>query len=237
MLVNVHCSNNCLYALLQTRDDLDLILIQEPWFRTVATMRSDTDPLGTAQLGAPINNMWEPLIPKVTLTMTCKAVGYARKSLTCSGTIWNNTTHPLATPNSLVINVTTQDAITMWIINICHAIPLTGHNLRFLFSYELDELTPTILIRDFNMHSPLWSLPGHTPLSWGGDLEEWADHNSLKVLNPVVTWVGSKESNHPSVLDLAFANEAACFTNQLSSMKVSLSDSLGLVLHSRLGIR
>jgi hypothetical protein len=195
----------------------------------MATMQSDTDPLGTAQLGAPINNMWEPSIPKVTPTTTCKAIGYAQKSLTRSGAIQNNMTHPLATLNSLVVDVTTQDAITMQIINIYHAVPLTGHNLCFLFSHELDELTPTILIGDFNTHSPLWSLPGCTPLSWGGDLEEWADHNGLKVLNPhrVVTWVGSKESDHPSILNLAFANEAAHFTNQLSSMKVSLSDSLG----------
>jgi hypothetical protein len=78
--VNMHRSNDRTHTLLQS-SDADLILIQEPWFRTIATLRSDTDPLGTAQTGAPLNNMWETLTPKLPPGMTCKAIGYARKAL------------------------------------------------------------------------------------------------------------------------------------------------------------
>jgi hypothetical protein len=78
--VNVHQSNDRTHALLQS-SDADLILIQEPWFHTVATLQSDTDPLGTTQTGAPLNNMWETLTPKLPTDTTCKAIGYACKAL------------------------------------------------------------------------------------------------------------------------------------------------------------
>ena len=79
--VNVHRSNDRTHALLQS-SDADLLLIQEPWFRTVATLCSDTDPAGIAQTGAPLNNMWETLTPNLPPNTTCKAIGYARKVLT-----------------------------------------------------------------------------------------------------------------------------------------------------------
>jgi len=43
----------------------------------------------------------------------------------------------------------------------------------------------------------------------------------------VPTWVGLREGDRPSIIDLAFANKAAIFTNQLSPLDVSLGESLG----------
>jgi hypothetical protein len=80
ILVNVHRSNDRIHTLLQS-SDANLILIQELWFHTIATLHSDTDPLGTAQMGAPLNNMWETLTPKLPPNMTCKVIGYAYKAL------------------------------------------------------------------------------------------------------------------------------------------------------------
>ena len=79
--VNMHQSNDRTHALLQS-SNVDLILIQEPWFHTVATLHSDTDPSGTVQMGAPLNNMWETLTLKLPPDMTCKVIGYAHKVLT-----------------------------------------------------------------------------------------------------------------------------------------------------------
>jgi hypothetical protein len=61
------------------------------------------------------------------------------------------------------------------------------------------------------------------------ELEEWLNQNGLQVMNPdrVPTWVGLREGNRPSIIDLAFTNEAAIFTNQLSPLDVSLGESLG----------
>jgi hypothetical protein len=48
-------------------------------------------------------------------------------------------------------------------------------------------------------------------------------------MNPdrVPTWVGLREGDCPSIIDLAFANEAMIFTNQISPLDVSLGESLG----------
>jgi endonuclease/exonuclease/phosphatase family metal-dependent hydrolase len=163
--VNVHRSNDRTHALLQS-SDADLILIQEPWFHTVATLRSDTDPTGTAQTGAPLNNMWETLTPNLPPDTTCKAIGYARKALARSGVIRNNTGHPLSMPNSLVVEIDLQDDTKITVINTYHAVPSRGgHDLHYLLRHEIDELTPTVLIGDFNTHAHRWSLPGRAPSS------------------------------------------------------------------------
>jgi hypothetical protein len=56
-------------------------------------------------MGTPLNNMWETLTPKLPPDTTCKAIGYARKTLTRSSVIQNNTGHPLSMPNSLVVEI------------------------------------------------------------------------------------------------------------------------------------
>jgi hypothetical protein len=61
--VNAHRSNNGMHAMLQQYEDIDILLIQEPWFYTVATLRSDTDPKGTQQKGVPLNDKWVAHLP------------------------------------------------------------------------------------------------------------------------------------------------------------------------------
>jgi hypothetical protein len=76
MSVNVHRNNNRIHALLQKNDDFHILLIQEPWFGTIATLRSDSNPTGEAQLGAPANSMWDLHTPRYAPTDTCKVVAY-----------------------------------------------------------------------------------------------------------------------------------------------------------------
>jgi hypothetical protein len=61
--VNAHRSNNGMHSLLQQDNDIDILLIQEPWFYTVATLHSDTDPKGTPQKGIPLNDKWVAHLP------------------------------------------------------------------------------------------------------------------------------------------------------------------------------
>ena len=62
--VNVHRNNGRMHGILQTDDEsFDILLIQEPWFDSVATLRSDTDPDGISQSGFPANNKWTTLSP------------------------------------------------------------------------------------------------------------------------------------------------------------------------------
>jgi hypothetical protein len=55
--VNVHQSNERISSLLQGNMHFDILLIQEPWMGTIATLHSDTDPKGEPQQGLPFNNM------------------------------------------------------------------------------------------------------------------------------------------------------------------------------------
>ena len=62
--VNANRNSDQLHGILQTdNESFDIILIQEPWFGRVATLRSDTDPNGISQLGFPANNKWLTLSP------------------------------------------------------------------------------------------------------------------------------------------------------------------------------
>jgi hypothetical protein len=70
-----------MHALLQQHDNIDILLIQEPWFYTVATICSDTDPEGTQQKGVPLNDKWVAHLPQHTQTNTCKVATYVTKTL------------------------------------------------------------------------------------------------------------------------------------------------------------
>jgi hypothetical protein len=80
MSVNAHRSNNSMHAILQQYEDVDILLIQEPWFYTIATLRSDTNPEGMQQKGIPFNNKWVPHLPRHTQSDTCKVAIYVAKS-------------------------------------------------------------------------------------------------------------------------------------------------------------
>ncbi len=83
--------------------------------------------------------------------------------------------------------------ILLWIINIYHAINKHHHSLQHLFDHCLDDLTPTLLIRDFNTHSPRWSMPGKHPDPWADAFGDWMDENRLTLQNPdfTPTWAGT----------------------------------------------
>jgi len=227
--VNVHRSSHRTHALLQKGDEYDIILIQEPWFNTVATLHSDTDPTGEPQMGATANPMWDTHLPKHRQGETCKVVAYTKQSLVRSHIVSNNLAHPLANANTVILDIMETDTIIMRLISLYHTVPPSGHDLQHLLDYESDELTPTLLIGDFNTHSPCWSLHGRTHSSWAPCLYDWLDINNLSLLNPLhePTWYGNKDADHPSVLDLAFGNEAALIGGQIGPIKISEQDSLG----------
>jgi hypothetical protein len=153
MSVNMHHNNNRIHALLQKNDDVHILLIQEPWFGTIATLRSDTDPAGKAQLGAPTNSMWDLHTPRYAPADTCKVVTYTQKSIVSA--ICNITSHPMASLNTLILNIVDNTSITLHIVNVYHARPATGHDLHHILQHEPDDTIPTALIGDFNTHSPM----------------------------------------------------------------------------------
>ena len=127
--VNAHHGSDWVHALLQTNNNFDILLLQEPWVNTVATLRSDTDPAGTPQTGATLNNKWDVHLLRHNPSDTIKALAYSRKSLRDSHIVTNNTSHPLSTPNSIVIDVLEQGEILMRLVNVYHAVGHDGHAL------------------------------------------------------------------------------------------------------------
>ena len=99
-------------------------------------------------------------------------------------------------------------------------------------SSGFDATVPSVLAGDFNLHAPLWSLPG-AMLSGGHDrFTMWLDDEGWSLANPphIPTWRGTGQcaSHAPSVLNLVFLNDAALFHDVVSPVSISFSDSITL---------
>jgi hypothetical protein len=128
--------------------------------------------------------------------------------------------------------------VALRLYNICHKVPKCGHGLRTVLTHDLDDLTPTAVMGDFNTYSPRWSLGGQPASSWARDLTDWFDAQGLTCLNPqdTPTWYDPSTRNAmPSTIDLALVNEAAAFSGQIRDLLISdgpipLSDHASLTL-------
>jgi hypothetical protein len=107
----MHHSNDRIHTLLNSNDEFNILLIQEPWFKMVAMLRSDTDPEGRIQLGAPINNKWDLHTPKHDMTESCKVIAYTKKII--ASCVHNLIQHLLSTPCTIVLDILEEDAITL----------------------------------------------------------------------------------------------------------------------------
>ena len=224
--VNVNRNNDRMHGILQKDDDdFDIILVQEPWYSTVATLRSDTDPDGTPQTGFPSNNKWLTLSPTHPSDVRPKVCIYVNNRTIDQTLAFNHIPpSPLLSPNSMVLDLlspTERATVLLRIVNVYHDKPASGHALTHLFSHTLDDLVPTIFLGDFNTHSPRWSLPHSTHSSWAPAFHEWMDVNGLETLNPVNEHTWQKRGSRSSIIDLALANESARFFTNLSALTVS----------------
>ena len=224
--VNVHRNNRRMHGILQTDDThFDIILIQEPWFDSIATLRSDTDPNGFPQLGFPHNNKWTTLSPPYSTDECPKVCIYVNQQMIDLSLIVNHIPpSPLLTPNSMVIDIlspTNCNIVDLRLVNVYHDKPASGHSLTHLFSHPLDDTIPTLFMGDFNSHSPRWSLPHSTPSSWAPAFHEWMDANGLETLNPTNEHTWKQEGKRPSIIDLALANESARYFANLSALTIA----------------
>ena len=226
MSVNMRRRSAITHALLQN-SPVDILLIQEPWHGKVQTARSDSSPEGIEVRGATYNNQWDVFLPSLKPGDTCRVATYIRSSLSASATIFNQLTHPCASPSSLITDLVFPTE-TLRVVNVYHQVPERGHALHHLLSNHFDDAVPTLMMGDFNTHSARWSFPFATISSWSRDLEDWFSDQGLHLINTprVATWQG-RDEQHPSVLDLALLNDVALFNDQFSSLSVSFTDSLG----------
>jgi hypothetical protein len=118
--INNQRSNARIHTILQ-KDDSDILLIQEPWYKTVATLRSDTNPDGDPIRGAPVNSLWDLHTPTLKPTDECRVLTYTKSSI--RSIAQNRPSHPTACPNIIVTNIDDGATITMRIINVYHQRP------------------------------------------------------------------------------------------------------------------
>jgi hypothetical protein len=237
--VNVHRNGERTHGMLETNDsNYDILLLQEPAYYSVATLRSDSDPDGTPQLGFPINNKWTLLSPPHDIDTRPKVCAYINSETIHHTRIVNHIPpDPLTSSNSMVIDLLRSDHVTvaLRLVNVYHDKPDSGHALYHLFNNTLIDTIPTVLIGDFNSHSPRWSFPHSTPSSWAGAFHDWMDTNGLEILNPVHTFTWSQKGSRSSIIDLALANEQARYFTALSTVTVSwkerVSDHAALLLN------
>jgi hypothetical protein len=214
--------------MLENRSEFEILLIQEPWFNMVATLCSDTNPVGVTQLGIAMHPEWDAHLPKHKNGQICKAVAYTKKSLGCSHIVENILNHPLANPNSIILNVKEDGEVLARLMNTYYAVPPNGHNLQYLLDHDPNDQVPTIITGDLNTHSRLWSIEGRTPSPWAATLEDWLECNDFLLLNPdrTPTWDSGRDDTQPLVIDVVLANLVARFSNQIGEVSISWSESL-----------
>ena len=115
--INARRSNTRIHTILQ-KDDSDILLIQEPWYKTIATLHSDTNPDGDPIRGAPINSLWDLHTPTLKPTDECRVLTYTKLPI-CS-IVQNRPSHPTASPNTIITDINDSATITMRIINVYH---------------------------------------------------------------------------------------------------------------------
>jgi hypothetical protein len=228
--VNMRKRNAVTHALLNSDTHTSIFLLQEPWFDTIGTARKDEARQGVDVLGGVASPGWEILYPSIPKDHRPKVMAYARKrapntQLEPPFTVvprLDVSTHPCVQVLDIVFDTTT------WrIINFYHDIR-DASSLRALTSLDIDELTPTLVVGDFNTHADAWSPPDVPRSRWANQIEEWAARNLLVLANNPgeVTHRGA-EHERDSVIDLAWYNMKAVQSSTFYGLRVDWEGSLG----------
>ena len=113
------------------------------------------------------------------------------------------------------------------IINIYHD-TCDNMSLQALLDLDIEATTPTLVIGNFNTHSPNRSPPNILRSYWAGRLEEWASTNLLTLANnPGEITCRGTEHERDSMIDRAWYNTAAIQSTMFSNLEVDWDGSLG----------
>ena len=154
--VNMRKRNAVTHALLNSNNNANLILIQEPWFDKIGTARKDNARQGVDILGGVACPKWELTYPGHTEGKPPKVMAYARKPTQFSIKAPRFTVVPrldlCSHPALQVLDVIFDDNQTWQVVNFYHDIR-DDTAMQALLSLDIDALTPTLIVGDFNTHS------------------------------------------------------------------------------------
>ena len=150
--------NAAMHSLLETNEDDDILCVQEPWFDKIGTARKDSAREGVDVLGGASHRNWNLFYPYSTGTKPAKVIIYVRKYSRLAS---KRRLHPARTVprldlvrhHSIMITDIHIHNDTLRIINFYHDVE-DKTCLTTLTSLDLDPTVPTIVVGDFNLHSP-----------------------------------------------------------------------------------
>jgi hypothetical protein len=160
-LVNMHKRNTVTHTLLNSDMHTNLFLLQEPWFDTISTARNNDARQGIDIGGRVASPSWEILYPVIPKSQRPKVMAYACRQAPNTHLELpfmvvprhDVSDHPCVQVLDIVFDTTTWQ-----VINIYHNV----HNitsLRALTNLDIDMLTPTLVMGNFNTHADTWSPP------------------------------------------------------------------------------
>jgi hypothetical protein len=154
--VNMRKSNATTHAFLNSSHNanINLILIQEPWYNAIGTARKDNARQGVDVLGGAASPAWEILDIGLTNGKRPKVMAYARKHPHDNNAPKFSVVPRLDVANHCCLQV--LDIVfgnEQWrIINFYHDVQ-DKTSLTALLALDIDAITPTLVIGDFNTHS------------------------------------------------------------------------------------
>jgi hypothetical protein len=229
--VNMRKRNAVTHALLNSISNTDLILIQEPWYGRIGTTREDNSREGADVLGGVAAPGWDIIYPGLSKGNPPKVMAYVRKQTQHKA----STTHFTVVPHLDVCSHPTVQVLDLifdkeqWrVINFYHHDVKDSLSLDTLSGLDIDAITPTLIIGDFNAHSEEWSPRGVLHSKGARRIEEWAAMNLLTLANTPgeITRRGAN-LDKDSVLDLAWYNEAAILASTFSGLRIDWEGSMG----------
>jgi len=183
--VNMRRRNAVTHALLNNDAHTNLFLIQEPWFDTIGTTRNDSACQGMDVLGGVASPGWEIIYPAIPKGLRPKVMTYARRQATNSHLEPPFTTipcHNISSHPCLQVLDIIFDNETWRVINFYHDM-WDPTSLQALMTLNIDATIPTLVVGDFNTHSPTWSPLDILKSRRADQIEEWAATNLFMLAN------------------------------------------------------
>jgi hypothetical protein len=220
-----------MHVLLNDNGEDDLLCVQEPWFNPVCTVRCDNMIQGKDVLGGAANPKWHLAYPSFTNSQSAKVMTYIRlhdryskfHSNHCQMIIRND----MASHPCLLITDIRIGTYYWQVINIYNDVD-DPSALSTLLNLDLDATIPTLVLGDFNLHSPSWSPGGWQVLSNSAWLEEWMAMQTFDLLTkPQIPTCMGEGGGRNSTINLAWWNMVVQVQGIFVGTKVDFGGSQG----------
>jgi hypothetical protein len=220
-----------MHVLLNDKGEDDLLCVQEPWFNPVGMARCDSMIQGKDVLGGAVNPKWRLAYPSLTNSQRAKVMTYIRlhdwvskfKPNFCQLIVHNN----LASHPCLLITDIHSGTYYWRVINFYNDVD-DPSVLNALVALDIDATIPTLLVGDFNLHSPSWSPTGWNTSRGAHRLEEWAASQTLDLLTkPHIPTCMGEGGGCNSTLDLVWCNMVAQIQGTFVGAEVDFGGSQG----------